>query len=472
MEKEEKIKMPIRAKPYSHQVRAFEFGLDVFECGKALAYLMEMGTGKTLTTIALAGELSNRNDVSKLLIVAPKSIVSVWEQEFKKFADFEYNLCILSSAVSKKDEVLANMRGDNLQIVVVNYESAWRIENELTGWNPDMIVCDESTKIKNPKAKASKCMHKLGKDSKFNIILTGTPVVNSPIDFFSQYKFLDRSIFGDSFYQFKNKYAILGGYGNHQIIGYNNLAELTGKVHEIACRVKLADAIDLPPFIDETRLIELEPKAKRTYKSIEMDSYAQLASGEVTAQNVLAQLLRLSQITGGFIKGNEDEVEQVSAAKLDALEDVIDVCLGENKKIVVFARFVPEIKAIEKLLKKKGIGYALIFGEVKDRASEIDNFQNNADCKVFVGQIQTVGMGLTLTAGSVAVYYSLDFNYANYEQSRARIHRIGQKDKCLYIHLIAKDTVDEKILQALKQKKSVAELVVDNWRDLLGGGNG
>ncbi len=472
MEKKEKIKMPIRAKPYSHQEKAFEFGLDVFECGKALAYLMEMGTGKTLTTIALAGELNRQNKVLKMLIVAPKSIVPVWEQEFKKFADFDYNLCILSSSASKKEEVLENMCGEILQIAVVNYESAWRIETKLTEWNPDMIVCDESTKIKNPQAKASKCMHKLGKDSKFNLILTGTPVVNSPIDFFSQYKFLDRSIFGDSFYRFRNKYAILGGYGNHQIIGYNNLAELTGKVHEIACRVKLADAVDLPSFIDETRLIELEPKAKRTYQSLAMDSYVQLASGEVTAQNVLTQLLILSQITGGFIKGDEGEAEQISTAKLDALEDVIDVCLGENKKVVVFARFVAEIKAIEKLLKKKGIGYALIFGEVKDRASEVDKFQSNEDCKVFVGQIQTVGMGLTLTAGSVAVYYSLDFNYANYEQSRARIHRIGQKEKCLYIHLIAKDTVDEKILQALKQKKSVAELVVDNWRELLGGGNG
>lgn len=471
MEKEEKIKMPIRAKPYAHQEKAFEFALDVFEKGKALAYLMEMGTGKSLTTIALAGELNKQKRVARMLIVAPKSIVSVWEQEFEKFADFDYNLCVLSGVASKKSDVLRNMVGKYLQVVVVNYESAWRMEKELTDWNPDMIVCDESTKIKNPQAKASKCMHKLGRDSKYNVILTGTPVVNSPIDFFSQYKFLDRKIFGDSFYRFRNRYAILGGYGNHQIIGYNNLAELTGKAHEIACRVKLADAVDLPSFIDETRLIDLEPKAKRTYKSIEMDSYAELSSGEVTAQNVLTKLLRLSQITGGFVKGDEGDAEPISTAKLDALEDVIDVCMGENKKVVVFARFVPEIKAIERLLKKKGISYALIFGEVKDRAAEVAKFQNNPDCMVFVGQIQTVGMGLTLTAGCVAVYYSLDFNYANYEQSRARIHRIGQKQKCLYIHLIAKDTVDEKILQALRQKKSVAELVVDNWRDLLGSNN-
>ncbi len=467
-----KVKMPIKAKPYLHQENAFKFGLNVFEGGKALAYLMEMGTGKTLTTIALAGELSNRKMVNRLLIVAPKSIVSVWEQEFVKFADFDYSVCVLSGGASKKYDALRNMVGRHLQVVVVNYESAWRMEKELLEWNPEMIVCDESTKIKNPQAKASKCMHKLGRESKYNMILTGTPVVNSPIDFFSQYKFLDRKIFGDSFYRFRNRYAILGGYGNHQIIGYNNLAELTAKAHEIACRVKLADAVDLPPFIDETRLIELEPKAKQTYKCIEMDSYAELSRGEVTTQNVLTKLLRLSQITGGFIKDDEGDAEHISTAKLDALEDVIDVCMGEDRKVVVFARFVPEIKAIEKMLKKKGIGYALIFGEVKDRAREVDEFQNNPECKVFVGQIQTVGMGLTLTAGNVAVYYSLDFNYANYEQSRARIHRIGQKQKCLYIHLIAKNTVDEKILQALRQKKSVAELVVDNWRDLLGGGYG
>lgn len=135
----------------------------------------------------------------------------------------------------------------------------------------------------------------------------------------------------------------------------------------------------------------------------------------------------------------------------------------------MFARFVPEIEAIKAMLEKKKLGYRLIYGATKDRAEQVKDFQENPDVKVFVGQLQTTGMGLTLTAASVAVFYSLDFSYANYEQSRARIHRIGQKEKCLYIHLVAKNTVDEKIMNALKHKGDIAKLMVDNWRTLLHG---
>lgn len=135
----------------------------------------------------------------------------------------------------------------------------------------------------------------------------------------------------------------------------------------------------------------------------------------------------------------------------------------------MFARFVPEIEAIKSMLERKKLGYRLIYGATKDRAEQVKDFQEDADVKVFVGQLQTTGMGLTLTAASVAVFYSLDFSYANYEQSRARIHRIGQKEKCLYIHLVAKDTVDEKIMNALKHKGDIAKLMVDDWRTLLHG---
>ena len=202
---------------------------------------------------------------------------------------------------------------------------------------------------------------------------------------------------------------------------------------------------------------------------IEQDCYAQLsADAEVTARNILTQLLRLSQCTGGFIRDDATAAPQtVSTAKIEALEDIIDSCVEEDKKVVVFARFVPEIEAIKAMLEKKKLGYRLIYGATKDRAEQVKDFQEDPDVKVFVGQLQTTGMGLTLTAASVAVFYSLDFSYANYEQSRARIRRIGQKEKCLYIHLVAKNTVDEKIMNALKHKGDIAKLMVDNWRTLL-----
>lgn len=420
-------------------------------------------------TIAIAGALFSKVAVKRMLIVCPKSIVGVWENEYQKFADYEYSLSVLEGDSVKKSDTLRRMTGSGLQIVVVNYESCWRLEQQLAKWNPNMIVCDESSKIKNPLTKQSKALHRLGKQSRYNLILTGTPVTNNPLDFFSQYKFLDENIFGSSFYSFRARYAIIGGYGNHQIIGYRNMAELVEKAHSIAFRVRIDEAVDLPPYIDDTRFVTLEPRAKAIYDAIDKESYAELMTGEVTTRNVLTRLLRLSQCTGGFIRPDtEDKVQAVSTAKLDALDDILDECLEQGKKIVVFARFIPEIEAIEKLLKHKKIGYSVIHGGITDRAEQVERFQTDADCKLFLGQLQTTGMGLTLTAASVAVYYSLDYSYANYQQSRARIHRIGQTKKTLYINLIAKGTVDEKIMEALRQKGDTAKLLVDEWRRLKG----
>lgn len=437
---------------------------------KGCAFLMDMGTGKTITTIALAGTLHHRHKITQMLVVCPKSIVDVWEQEFEKFADFPYQLAVLDGTSAKKADTIRYMIGNGLQIIVVNYESCWRLEAEITRWHPDMIVCDESSKIKNPQAKCSKALHRLGKISSYNLILTGTPITNSPLDFFSQYKFLDESIFGGSFYSFRAYYAILGGFQNHQIVGYKHLAELVEKAHSIAYRIRIDEAVDLPEFVEEVRPVKLEQNAQKVYDGIEKDSFAELMNGEITTRNVLTQLLRLSQITGGFVRNDDgDDTQQLSTAKLDALEDVIDSCMEEGKKVIVFARFVPEIEAISRMLRKKNIGYALIKGDVKDRAEQVSAFQTDPDTKVFVGQLQTTGMGLTLTAGSVCVYYSLDFSYANYQQSMARVRRIGQTKRGVYIHLVCKDTIDEKVMGALKQKADVSKLLVDDYKKIIGG---
>jgi len=437
---------------------------------KGCAYLMDMGTGKTITTIAVAGTLYNEGRIKRLLVVAPKSIVNVWEQEFDKFAAFPYTLVVLDGDGNKKSDTIRHMGSVGLSVIVVNYESCWRLETDIGRWKPDMIVCDESSKIKNPQAKCSKALHRLGKSSGYNLILTGTPITNSPLDFFSQYKFLDEDIFGGSFYGFRGKYAILGGYQNHQIVGYKKLAELVEKAHSVAYRIRIDEAVELPEFIDEIRPVVLEKKAQQLYDGIDQDSFAELMSGEVTARNVLTRLLRLSQCTGGFIRDdNNGIVQEVSRAKLEALEDIVDSCLEEGKKVVVFARFVPEIDSIAKMLEKKNIGYSLIKGDVTDRAEQVAAFQTDPNIKVFIGQLQTTGMGLTLTAGTVVVYYSLDFSYANYEQSRARVRRIGQTKRGVYIHLVCKDTIDEKVMAALKQKADVSKLLVDDYKKLIGG---
>ena len=467
------IPAPLKVNPYEHQMRGYNLacrsmgiiGSDIESPGFAL--LMEMGTGKTITSIAVVGRAYLSSKIKRLLILAPKSIVSVWEEEFRKFADFPYSLSVLQGSSAKKVEALKAIPHRGLEVAVVNYDSITLIEKELAAWNPDFLICDESSKIKNPTAKMSKSTHRIAKLCKYRLILTGTPIQNNPLDFFSQYKVLDESIFGKSFYAFKNEYAVLGNF--NQPIGWRNLAELVKKAHSIAFRVTKEEALDLPETTDIIRSISFEDKAQKLYKKFVKDSYTELSKGEVTATNILTRLLRLQQITGGFLRPDEecDRYEKVSTAKLDALEDIVDTAISENKKLVIIARFIPEITEICKMIESKGIEYAKVCGEVKDRAAEVDAFQNNPECMVFVGQLQTVSMGLTLTASSTMVFYSISYNYADYSQAKARIHRIGQRNTCQYIHLVVKDTIDETVLKALEQKENIATKIVDDWRSIL-----
>lgn len=181
--------------------------------------------------------------------------------------------------------------------------------------------------------------------------------------------------------------------------------------------------------------------------------------------NVLTKLLRLSQVTGGHLTGDESDTHQISTAKLDALSDIIDSAVEQGQKIVVMARFVPELNDIENLLQNKNIDYAVVRGGVKDRAKEVRRFQEDDNCKVFMGQIAAAGLGITLTAASTMVFYSLDYSMSNFDQAKARIHRVGQKRNCHYIYLIATGTVDKKVLRSLRDKIDLAKTLVDDYRN-------
>lgn len=460
------LEMPIKARPFEHQKRAFEFVMNRFENDSGAALLVEMGCGKSLVSVAVAGALFNERRIRNLLIVCPLSICGVWEEEFSKFADFEYNLKILKGSLEKKTETLYSLEGRALQIAVVNYESAWRIERQIKNWHPDMIICDESHKIKSHNIAASKSLHKLGENAYYKLILTGTAITNKAIDIFSQYKFLEPKIFGRSFYTFRNHYFDMVGYGNHTPVLKESMKdELRNKIHSIAFVAKKSECLDLPETTEIIRKIELEPYAMNTYKHLVRDSFAELQNSEVTVTNVLTKILRLSQLTGGFLGDDEGKkLHQISKAKLNALEDIIDDVTSSGKKLVIMARFIPEIDEIKKLLVKKNLSFSVVTGDVKNRADEISKFQNDVDVLVFLGQIATAGLGITLTASSTMVFYSLDYSMSNFEQAKARIHRTGQKENCTYIYLIASNTVDEKIMKALKNKVNLAKSLIDDYR--------
>lgn len=469
--KESMLTMPIKATPYEHQQNAYEFACrkfgilpsESYSCGVAL--LMEMGTGKTITSIAITGALYKAKKIKRVLIVAPLSILGVWESEFEKFADYPYTLTVLKGSSAEKANTVKRISRTGLQIIVINYESAWRIQKDLLDYNADLIIADEGHKLKEPKSQQSKGLHKLGDFAKYKLLLTGTVITNKELDVFSQYRFLNRRIYGDSFFAFRRRYFDMTGYGNHTPVFRKKLQDdFLGKLHSVAFRVTKDECLDLPDVTDEVRYVELEDKAMKLYKSLEKESFAELGNSDVSAVNVLTKLLRLSQVTGGHLTDDEGDVNLVSTAKITALSDVIDTVMSEGKKLVIMARFVPELNDIQRLLEKKKIGYATVRGGVKNREEEIQRFQNDEDCRVFVGQIAAAGLGITLTAASTMVFYSLDYSMSNFQQAKARIHRVSQVDNCHYIFLVAKATVDVKIMWALKHKVDLAKTLVDDYR--------
>ena len=401
-----------------------------------------------------------------MLIVAPLSILGVWQEEFGKFAGFPYSLVLLNGTGSRKSENLRQIPTNGLQVAVINYESAWRLEDELAAWNADLIVCDEGHKIKTHNIAASKCMHRLGMRARYRMLLTGTIITNKAIDVFSPYKFLNPAVFGNSFYTFRNRYFDMTGYGLHVPVLKAVMAdELTRRIHSIAFRATKAECLDLPETTEIVRTVLLEPEARSLYYDMARDSMLQLGEGEVTATNVLTRLLRLSQLTGGFLcQDDSDRPVSVSTAKLAALSDIVDSTAEDGRKLVIIARFLPEIDAIRRMLEKKRIGYSVISGEIRDRDEQVRRFQTDPNMTVFVGQIATAGLGITLTAADTMVFYSLDYSMSNFEQAKARIHRVGQRNPCTYLYLVAAGTVDEKVLQALCDKADLARILIDEYR--------
>ena len=446
--------------------------------GKGSGFLFEMGCGKTLTAIATVGAGYQMGHLKRVLIVAPTSVVAVWPKEFSEYAAFPYTIRTLLGDKAKRLKELNDLERfpyKHLKVAVINYESTWRedIFEALVAYDADLIICDESQRIKTHDAAQSKALHQLGDRARYKLILSGTPVQNQAVDIFSQYRFLDPSIFGDNFYSFRNRYCVMGGFNQKQIVKYKDLDTLIRKEHSIAYRVTKDEALDLPEQTFDDRVVPMSKKERSIYDRLRRDSYAELeGGGTITATTVLTKLLRLQQFTGGFLV--EDDAARpklVSRGKLDALEDILqDYVVEGRKKLVIFARFLPEIHEIEalcnKVLGKAGMRAVAIYGDIKkeERGAIVQRFQTDPETTVFVGQIDTAGTGITLTAADTCVYYSVNFNFATYSQSLSRIHRIGQKNRCTYIHLVADQTIDETILQALAKKEDLAKTVVDNWR--------
>jgi SNF2 family DNA or RNA helicase len=463
--------LPVRAALYEHQRRAAGLALRA----PAYGFWMEMGTGKTLTAIAVAGRRYLDGDILRCLVVCPRSVMPVWAAEFVRFASFPHTLATLDGSTEQRSADLRRLteHGRGLQVAVLNYEATWRMEDALKPFcRGQMVVADESHRIKTPSARQSRAMHGLGRAAAYRLALTGTPITQSPLDLYSQYRFLDPSIFGPSYYAFRNRYAVMGGFQEHQVVSYQRLDELTRRANAIAYRVTRAECLDLPPEVSQTVSVGLGAAARRLYDTLKRDAIAELESRDtVTAVNVLTEILRLQQITGGFVGTDQGGVSAVGTEKLDACCDLLtDLVADERRKVVVFCRFLPEIAALSARIEASGIPCGTLSGETKERGELVRRFQEEDSPRVLVIQIQTGGLGITLHRADTAIFYSAGWSLADYEQAKARIQRAGQAaERVQYIHLAAEKTVDETIYRALAEKRDVAEAIASGWRPILEG---
>ena len=227
-----------------------------------------MGTGKTLASIAIFGRLYLDGFASRVLIVAPASVCSVWEEELEAAAAFSYRIALLQGTKQKRLKALAELvadQSDALKVAVINYESTYRdgLFDALKDFDADLIICDACQRIKNFKARQSKAMHELGDLARFKMILSGTPVQQNAMDLWSQYRFMDRTIFGDKYYSFRARYAVMGGFENRQVIALKHKDELIAKEYERAYRVTKDEALDLPEQIFTRRVIELPARERK-----------------------------------------------------------------------------------------------------------------------------------------------------------------------------------------------------------------
>lgn len=461
------VKMPVRCTPFAHQRRGYLLGL----ANEAFCYLLDMGTGKSLIAIAVMGTRYARGEISKVLVICPKTLMYVWQAEIAKYADFSTDVLVLDGPLTSRADNLRAFSPQALGIVIVNYDAVDNLLPALKMYAADLIVLDECQRIKSRTAGVSKACHKLGGLTPYRYVMSGTIIQNKLTDAFSIFKFLDPSIFGTSYSSFEQRYCRHDGWGpyaKYQITGYQNTEEFKEKLHSISFRATKEEVLDLPDWTDEIITLKFEPAEQRFYDNFKRDMYVELSEGEISATNVLTKLLRLQEITGGFVhRDGENYCYPVNNTKKKALSELLDSLVVEGEQsICIFCRFTEEFNQIKQLLEHKKISHVYIDGSVssQDREKAVYNFQNSDTIKVFLGQIQCVSTGLTLTRSSKIIYYSLNFNYADYEQSRARIHRISQQNPCCYIHLVVQGTVDELILSSLQAKRSLSEDVQDKWR--------
>ena len=463
-----------KTKPYKHQLTALEKSWNK----ENYAYFMEMGTGKTKVLIDNIAMLYDKGKIDGALIIAPKGVVKTWyEQELPThLPDHIENVSVLwqSNITKGQQEKLESLFEIEtaFHILVMNVEAlstekGVKFASKFINSHKAMMAIDESTTIKTPTARRTKNIIGIGKHAKYRRIMTGSPITKNPLDLYTQCEFLDPYLLDfASYYAFRNRYAEmktmhLRGRSIQVVHKFQNLGELSDTVKNFSYRVLKEDCLDLPEKVFIKRHVTLTPDQKKIYKQMKDNALAMLNGKVTTTMTVLTQLMRLHQITCGHFTADDGSTQAVESNRLNELMDILEDVDG---KVIIWANYQMSVgEIIQALVKKYGEeSYVHYYGLTaqEDRQDFIRKFQNDPKCRFLVGTPQTGGYGITLTQANTVIYYSNGYDLEKRLQSEDRAHRIGQKKTVTYIDLIAEDTIDEKIVKALRDKINIASEVM------------
>ena len=481
-------------KPYQHQWESFVFALKRNNAG----ILLDLGLGKTKVAIDVARYRIQHSNVDKVLVVCPTSILVNWKNEIQKFS--EYKAVILHAP---RQERRRRLFLPNYHFYIINYESLfpifksigilkpigmppkWKyIDNKpkisylISKLNFKMIIFDESARyIKNHQAKRTRASILLADHAQYKLILTGTPIANKPLDVWSQYRVLDGGkTFGTNFYQFRNRYfmRLKMGMWDKWVMKKSSVDIFSSKIYSVSIR-KTKDEIaqDFPKRINQ--VIELKPTGellkiyKKVYKQIISEIDTKGGNVVLEVNNILTKLLRLQQITSGFVGTRKRGFYELNTTpKLDALIDEIESVVDANESVVVWCRFRKSIELISKRLDKLKVKYITMSGKDSDKYKKWKGFQKSKTKNVFIGQVESGGIGIELfkhesdaKKSQYMIFFENTWSLDTREQALGRIHRIGQKSLCVYKDLVVKHTIDERILESIKENKKIADLILE-----------
>jgi len=472
---------PFKTEPFEHQLKAWSMSKDK----ESFALFMEMGTGKSKVILDTASYLYDNGYIDTLLIVAPKGAYRNWHinEIPSHLADhIIYRYAIWSASPRKKEKQYLEdiiRAGDELRIVIMNVEAfsspkGVKWATSFLNTSRAMMVIDESTTIKNPTAKRTKAIIKLGTMAKYRRILTGEPVTRDPLDLYSQCEFLDEFHLGfSSFYTFRNRYAImvnmnLGHRSFKKVTGFQRMDELNDLLRKFSFRVKKDDCLDLPKKNYQYRYVDMTKEQEKAYQEMKDICMTTTKNTVITVANKLSMLGKLHQIVCGHIIDNHGETTYLKNNRMDALLELTEQV---DNKCIIWACYRADLKKISNELREK-YGTDMVveyWGDTSDKERK-DNIQafTTGKPKFFVANPATAGFGLNLQAANTVIYYSNNYNLEHRLQSEDRCHRIGQKRNVHYIDITTLKTVDNLIIKSLKNKKNIATQVMgDQWKEWL-----